>query len=99
LPQQWHEVPARLHDFHMKSTEPGQPGIAHDDLWDAGDLGCGELVMHLRNRLRAIPGKVLKLVARDPGAPADIPAYCRMTGHELVREDPASHCYWIRAKP
>jgi hypothetical protein len=36
---------------------------AHDDLWDAGDLGCGELVMYLRVRLRAMPGKVLKLIA------------------------------------
>jgi tRNA 2-thiouridine synthesizing protein A len=78
--------------------EAEHPGIAHDDLWDAGDMGCGELVMHLRNRLRAMPGKVLKLVARDSGAPADIPAYCRMTGHQLLREDPASSCYWIRAK-
>ncbi len=27
------------------------------------------------------PGQVLRLVALDPGAPADIPAWCRMTGH------------------
>ncbi len=72
--------------------------IVHDDEWDADDLGCGELVIHLRNRLRPMPGKVLKLVARDPGAPADIPAYCRMTGHQLLREDLATHSYWIRAR-
>jgi tRNA 2-thiouridine synthesizing protein A len=53
--------------------------------WDAGDLGCGELVLELRTRLsRLQPGDVLKLVARDPGAPADLPAWCRMTGHTLV---------------
>ena len=73
-------------------------GIAHDDEWDAGDLGCGELVIHLRTRLRAMPGKVLRLIARDPGAPADIPAYCRMTGHQLLSEDPAAFSYWIRAR-
>ena len=84
----------------MESTENlGEHSSGpHDDMWDAGDLGCGELVIHLRSRLRAIPGKVLKLIARDPGAPADIPAYCRMTGHQLIREEPASCCYWIRAK-
>ena len=71
---------------------------AHDDLWDAGDMGCGELVIHLRKRLLAMPGKVLKLVAHDPGAPADLPAYCRMTGHELIREEPSAHSYWIRAR-
>ena len=73
-------------------------GIVHDGEWDAGDLGCGELVIHLRNRLRAMPGKVLKLIARDPGAPADIPAYCRMTGHQLLLEEPATNSYWIRAR-
>ena len=53
--------------------------------WDAGELGCGELVLELRNRLAAMkPGERLKLVALDPGAPADIPAWCRMTGHTLV---------------
>jgi tRNA 2-thiouridine synthesizing protein A len=72
--------------------------IAHDGEWDAGDLGCGELVIHLRNKLRAMPDKVLKLVAHDPGAPADIPAYCRMTGHQLLWVEPATHSYWIRAR-
>ena len=76
--------------------EASQPG--HDDFWDAGDLGCGELVIHLRGRLRGMPGRVLKLIARDSGAPADIPAYCRLTGHELIRAEPATHSYWIRAR-
>ena len=53
--------------------------------WDAGDLGCGELVLELRMRLAAMrPGQVLRLTARDPGAPQDLPAWCRMTGHTLV---------------
>jgi tRNA 2-thiouridine synthesizing protein A len=57
-----------------------QSCLGHDRFWDAGDIGCGELVMQLRRRLRAAPRKVLKLVARDPGAPSDIPAYCRLPG-------------------
>ena len=53
--------------------------------WDAGDMGCGELVLELRSRMRALPtGQTLRLIARDPGAPADLPAWCRMTGHALV---------------
>jgi len=39
-----------------------------DDSWDAGDMGCGELVLDLRFRLLAMPGRVLKLVATDAGA-------------------------------
>ena len=65
--------------------------------WNAGELGCGELVLELRLRLEAMaPGQVLKLTALDPGAPADLPAWCRMTRHTLVnRQHPV---YLIRRK-
>ncbi|HEV3348864.1 MAG TPA: sulfurtransferase TusA family protein [Methylomirabilota bacterium] len=68
-----------------------------DAEWDAGDMGCGDLVLELRGRVEALgPGRVLRLTARDPGAPADIPAWCRMTGHALVS---AQHpIYLIRRK-
>ncbi len=73
--------------------------MVFDQEWDAGDLGCGDLVLALRGKLRAMPGQVLKLTARDPGAVADIPAYCRMTGHQLLHDDPAACAYWIKARP
>ena len=65
--------------------------------WDAGDLGCGDLVLGLRGRLLKLePGAVLKLVARDPAAPEDLPAWCRLTGHRLLA---ASHpTYFIERK-
>ena len=48
-------------------------------------MGCGELVLELRDRIaRLEPGQVLKVIARDPGAPADMPAWCGLTGHALV---------------
>jgi tRNA 2-thiouridine synthesizing protein A len=72
--------------------------VGADAEWDAGDLGCGDLVLQLRQRLRAMPGRVLKVIALDPGAPEDLPAWCRMTGNELVRHDPATSSYWVRAK-
>ena len=57
--------------------------------WDADDMGCGELVLALRFRLDALkPGQIMRLTARDPGAPADIPAWCRMTGNPLVGGQP-----------
>jgi tRNA 2-thiouridine synthesizing protein A len=67
-----------------------------DDTWDAGDMGCGPLLLGLRQRLRKMPGRTLKLVAIDPGAPEDIPAFCRMTGHDLRLAE--AHAYWIRAR-
>lgn len=71
----------------------------HDIEWDAGHLGCGDLVLALRQRVRAAPGQVFKVTAQDAGAPADIPAWCGMTGHALVAHDPATHAFWVRAKP
>ena len=53
--------------------------------WDASDLGCSQLVFQLRLRLDEMEtGATLTVTARDPGAPIDIPAWCRSTGHELV---------------
>jgi len=63
--------------------------------WAAGCLGCGDLVLELRSRMAALPaGAVLKITATDPGAPEDLPAWCRMTGHLLVKAAPPE--YWIR---
>jgi tRNA 2-thiouridine synthesizing protein A len=80
----------------MSRGAPAQT-IAFDIEWDAGDLACGELVLDLRLRMRKLDsGQVLRLTALDPGAPADIPAWCRMTRHPLLHADPASHLYFIQ---
>jgi len=68
------------------------PDGAFDAVWDAGSLGCGDLVLELRHRLQPMrPGQVLRLIAVDPGAPADVPAWCRLAGHELVAADPPTY--------
>ena len=69
-----------------------------DALWDAGDLNCGPLVLELRRRLRAMPGQVLHVVARDISAPEDIAAWCRVTNNELIRQEPGRHSFWIRSR-
>ena len=57
--------------------------------WDAGDAGCGTLVMELYRRVRQLqPGECIEVTAHSPGAPVDIPAWCRMTGHTLVKTEP-----------
>jgi tRNA 2-thiouridine synthesizing protein A len=59
--------------------------VAPDREWDAGDMGCGELVFQLSLRLKPMrPGQLLKLTARDLGVPQDLPAWCRLTGHQLT---------------
>lgn len=68
-----------------------------DESYDAGDLGCGELVLELRARLAGLaPREVLLVTARDPAAPVDLPAWCGLTGHTLVAARPPE--YWIRKK-
>lgn len=80
---------------HQEREPPQQPAATAQ--WDAGDIGCGDLVLELRMRLHAMrPGDVLRLTARDPGAPEDLPAWCRLTGHALVSSRHPE--YWIKRK-
>ena len=61
--------------------------------WEAGDIGCGKLVIELYHRLNRLePGEQLEIVAESDGAPTDLPAWCRMTGHRLVL---ASHPTYV----
>jgi tRNA 2-thiouridine synthesizing protein A len=51
-------------------------------------MGCGQLVFELRRRLMEMkPGERLEVVAKSPGAPTDLPAWCRMTGHTLISSE------------
>lgn len=70
---------------------------AADSFWDAGDLACGDLLLQLRQRLRAMASDtVIDVIARDRGAIEDLPAWCRLTGHSLLA---AAHPrYRIRRK-
>lgn len=73
----------------LATASGGAPPPKVDAEWDAGDLGCGDLVLELRVRLNALKGgQLLRLTARDPGAPIDLPAWCGLTGHALVHADP-----------
>ncbi|MDT9595257.1 sulfurtransferase TusA family protein [Nocardioides zeae] len=60
-------------------------------LVDGGDLGCARLLLRLRGVVADLaPGTVVHLDTTDPVAPIDLPAWCRMTGHDyLGRVDPA----------
>jgi tRNA 2-thiouridine synthesizing protein A len=94
-------LPAEL-DCNFTPPENQHPSstnspLVPDLIWDAGDLGCGDLVLLLRGKLRAmLPGKLLKVTALDPGAPEDIPAWCKMTGNRLVLQQHPH--YFIRNK-
>ena len=81
------------------SSDPAPTSPRFHQSWDAGDLGCGELVIHLRFRLKAMqPGEIIRVHATDSGAREDLPAWCRMTGETLVHHDPGEHLYFIRRR-
>ena len=59
-----------------------------DQRWDAGNAGCGGLIMKLAARMKDLePGQTLELTVRDEGAGHDLPSWCRLAGHELVSAD------------
>jgi tRNA 2-thiouridine synthesizing protein A len=79
------------------SLDQSHGGITVAEDWDAGEMGCGDLVLALRLRMDRLPPRAtLKLVARDPGAREDIPAWCRMTAHTLLAQSHPE--YWIQRK-
>ena len=42
------------------------------------------------------PGQVLQVVARDSAAPQDLPAWCELTGHTMLRCEHPN--YWIQRR-
>ncbi|MEV0384325.1 sulfurtransferase TusA family protein [Nonomuraea sp. NPDC050643] len=52
---------------------------------DGGDKLCVQLLIELRGHVReAGPGAVIHLIASDPAAPVDLPAWCHLTGHTYL---------------
>jgi tRNA 2-thiouridine synthesizing protein A len=52
---------------------------------DGGDKSCVRLLLELRHRVRELPpGTVVHLLAADPAASLDLPAWCHLTGHTYL---------------
>jgi len=60
-----------------------------DDVFDSVDHGCGDFILELRAQLADLPaGSILMVASRDAGAPVEVPAWCRLTGHRLLETEP-----------
>ena len=56
--------------------------------FDGGDTGCGELLLKLLLFMKQQPSDcVVRVRALDAGAPLEIPAWCRLTKHELLSSE------------
>jgi len=58
---------------------------------DGGDRACVQLLLELRARIGGLPGGTeIHLIASDPAAPIDLPAWCHLTGHAYLGPVPAA---------
>ena len=62
-----------------------------DAVCDGGDLEVATgLLMILRGAMDRVPAAgVLEIHSREPGVAADLPSWCRMTGHDYLGSAPS----------
>ncbi len=66
---------------------------------DARHLLCPLPVIRTQNMVKSLkPGDILEVVGTDPGILNDIPAWCRISGHEILSQDRVENDYFIRLK-
>ena len=73
--------------------------VASDQLLDCTGLLCPIPVVKTSKAIKTIEvGQVLEMVADDPGAPPDMEAWARQTGHELIDQtaDGGEFRFWFR---
>jgi tRNA 2-thiouridine synthesizing protein A len=66
---------------------------------DCRNLLCPMPVIRVQQRVEKLaPGDELEAVCSDPGALQDIPAWCRVNGHEVLaqRSEGAEHIVLLR---
>jgi len=69
-----------------------------DDEFDGGEETCGRVIINLYAYLKSIePGSRILLISKDPAAPVEFPAWCRMTRNPLIEK--AHPFYLIEYKP
>lgn len=65
---------------------------------DLGEAGCGVgATLKAKNLVASLEvGQVLEIRSTDPGVRDDVPAWCRMTGHEYLGA--VDHRYFVRKR-
>jgi TusA-related sulfurtransferase len=66
---------------------------------DARGLLCPLPVIRVQDRARTLePGALLEVVATDPGTLHDVPAWCRVHGHEVIETSHEDRLIRIRIR-
>jgi len=70
-----------------------------NQLLDCSGLLCPMPVVRTSKAIKTIEiGQVLEMVATDPGAPLDMEAWARQTGHPLLKQSAGNgeYRFWFR---
>lgn len=73
--------------------------INADKVLDCSGMLCPMPVVKTSKAIRDVSvGQVLKMIATDPGAPSDMQAWSRQTGHELLQstEEDGKYVFYLR---
>ncbi|MFG1925678.1 sulfurtransferase TusA family protein [Cryptosporangium sp. NPDC048952] len=63
-----------------------------DLILDCRGMRCPLPVIHLARRITEVPvGGIVRVLADDPAARTDIPAWCRLKSHEHLDSDGTAH--------
>lgn len=66
---------------------------------DARGRRCSMLSMMVAEKIEPLaPGTVLDVQTDDPGAPHEMPAWCKRTGHELLSLESEGEEYRVRIR-
>ena len=66
---------------------------------DARNLLCPMPVIRTQNQVAdLLPGDELEVLCTDPGALTDIPAWCRIEGHEVVQSGERDGEFLVRLR-
>ena len=67
---------------------------AFDQELDARGLNCPLPILRAKKAITALEtGKVLKIMATDPGSVKDFEAFCKQTGNELLASNQAGDAF------
>ena len=94
---EWMAALAAL-NCEIPAARPPQPVFNADAFYDAGDAGCAfGPIDEIAGLMRAMnPGQTLEVRATDRSVAVDLPAWCRLAGHQLMAQE--GHRYLIRRK-
>jgi len=73
--------------------------LQEDKLLDCSGMLCPLPVIKTSKAIKELQvGQVLKLIATDPGAPADMAAWSRQTGNELLdsHQEESKYIFYLR---